>query len=143
MTALQDAESDSWSVRAAAGRRLAAHAAADDAARALHLLLLDGQDTAVTWATAEALLQRGDVLGLRLVLKALAVAANPNVPNWDASTMDEIYAAITGDPQWMSDDGALRRGAQLRELSSDADTSVAEEARRLLDEMRKPLHQQR
>lgn len=143
MTARQDAESDSWSVRAAAGRRLAAHAEADDAARVLHLLLLDGQDTAVTQATAEALLRRGDVLGLRLALKALAVAANPNVPDWDASTMDEIYAAITGDPRWMSDDGCVQLGAQLGELTSDADASVAEEARRLVVEMRKPLCQQR
>ena len=76
-------------MRAAAGRFLAAHAEVDDAARILHLLL-DGGDTAVTWATAEALLERGDVLGLRLVLKALAMAADPNVPDWDAATMDEI-----------------------------------------------------
>lgn len=88
-SAFQDAASKSWSVRAAAGRRLAAHAEVGDAARILDLLLLDGEDTAVTQETAEALLGRGDVLGLHLVLKALAVAADPDVPNWDASTMGD------------------------------------------------------
>ena len=138
-SAFQDAGSKSWTLRAAAGRCLAAHAEADDASRILHRLLLDGNDTAVTWETAEALLQRGDVLGLRLVLKALAVAADPNVPDWDASTMDEIDAAITSDPRWTTDDGWVRLGAQLLELTSDADVSA--EARRLLDRMRKPSSQ--
>lgn len=134
-SAFQDAESKSWSVRAAAGRCLAAHAEVHDAVRILHLLLLDGKDTAVTWATAEALLQRGDALGLRLVLKALAVAADPNVPDWDASTMDEIDAAITSDPRWTTHDGWVRLGAQLLELTSDADVSA--EATRLLDRIRR------
>lgn len=138
-SAFQDAESKSWAVRAAAGRCLAAHAEVDDAARILHLLLLDGTDTAVTQEAAEALLQRGDVLGLRLILKALAVAADPNVPDWDASTMDEINAAITSDPRWTTDDGWVRLTAQLLELTSDADVSV--EARRLLDRMRGPSSQ--
>ena len=134
-SAFQDAESESWSVRAAAGRALADHAEVDDAARILHLLLLDGRDTAVTQETAEALLQRGDVLGLRLVLKALAVAADPNVPDWDASTMDEIDAAITSDLRWTTEDGWVRLGAQLLELTADAE--VAEEANRLRDRMRR------
>jgi hypothetical protein len=68
------------------------------------------------------------------------VAADPNVANWDAATMDEIYAAIMGDPRWMSDDGSVRRSAQLLELTSDGDVSVVEEARRLLSRMCKPLH---
>lgn len=136
-SAFQDAEAKSWSVRAAAGQHLAAHAEVDGAARVLHLLLLDDQDTAVTQETAEALLQRGDVLGLRLVLKALAVAADPTAPDWDASTMDEISAAITGDPRWTTHDGWVRLGAQLRELTADADADVSEEARRLLDRMRR------
>lgn len=140
-SAFQDAESKSWSVRAAAGRCLAAHAEVDDATRILHLLLLDGQDTAVTQETAEALLRRGDVLGLRPVLKALAVAANPNVPDWDASTMDEIDAAVTRDPRWMTDDGWARLRTQLLELTSYADADVSEEAQRLLDRMRRPASQ--
>jgi len=140
-SAFQDAESKSWSVRAAAGRCLATHAEVDDAARILHLLLLDGQNTAVTQETAEALLQRGDVLGLRLVLKALAVAADPNVPDWDASTMDEIDAAITGDPRWTTHAGWARLGAQLLELTADADADVSEEAHRLLNRMRRSSSQ--
>jgi hypothetical protein len=137
-SAFQDAESKSWSARATAGRRLAAHAEVDDAARILHLLLLDGKDTAVTWETAEALLQRGDALGLRLVLKALTVATDSNAPGWDASTMDEIYAAITSDPRWTTDDGWVRLSAQLLELTSDTDVDVSVEARRLLDGIHRP-----
>jgi hypothetical protein len=140
-SAFQDAGSKSWSVRAAAGRCLAPHAEVDDAARILHRLLLDGKDTAVTQETAEALLQRGDVLGLRLVLKALAVAADPDVLDWDASTMDEIDAVITSDRLWTTDDGWIRLGAQLRELASDVDVDVSVEARRLLDRMRRPSGQ--
>lgn len=124
-------------MRAAAGRRLAAHAEVGDAARILDLLLLDGEDTAVTQETAEALLGRGDVLGLHLVLKALAVAADPDVPNWDASTMDEIGAAVACDPRWMTDDGRVELRMHLLALSSSADADVSVEAHRLLDRVRR------
>jgi hypothetical protein len=96
----------------------------------------------VLWQeTAEALLQRGDVLGLRLVLKALAVAADPNVPDRDASTMDGIDAVITGDPRWTTHAGWARLGAQLLELTADADADVSEEAHRLLNRMRRSSSQ--
>ena len=50
--------------------------------------------------------------------------------------MDEFDAAITGDPRWTTADGWVRLGAQLLELTADADADVSEEARRLLDRMR-------
>ncbi|MET9323685.1 hypothetical protein ABZX75_26410 [Streptomyces sp. NPDC003038] len=55
-------------------------------AEVLHRLLLDGRDTFVTQETAEAMLGRWDVLGLRMVLAALASA--------DDDTGDHLDAAI-------------------------------------------------
>lgn len=83
---LQGATSASWSVRAASGRRLAAVPEVPEVAEVLHRLLLDGRDTFVTQETAEAMLGRWDVLGLRMVLAALASA--------DDDTGDHLDAAI-------------------------------------------------
>ncbi|WP_326570234.1 hypothetical protein OIE69_02275 [Actinacidiphila glaucinigra] len=69
-TAVRDADSPDWSVRAAAGRRLAASDKVDEMADVIHRLLLDAQDTAVTQETAVALLARRDSIGLRRVLLA-------------------------------------------------------------------------
>ena len=135
---LREAKSPSWSIRAAAGCRLAADAEDKEVARVLNDLLLDGQDTAVTQQTTEALLRRNDVPGLRLVLAALAEASDTAVPDWDPSTMDEIYAAIWGDPRWMGDSSWAPVGAQLRELSLDADESVREMAMSLLSRVEPP-----
>lgn len=64
-------------------------------------LLLDPHDTAVTQETAEALLARGDTLGLRYVLLAMSRATVD-------STLDELSAAVDCIPDWMTDDGADR-----------------------------------
>ncbi|MER5777388.1 hypothetical protein ABT144_24480 [Streptomyces sp. NPDC002039] len=89
----------------------------------LHRLLLDGQNTAVTRETAEALLERGDICGLRMVLAALSSA--------DDGTSDYLDGAIN-DVCCQSEEGL----AQLEELSSvlvsDADDSISNEASRIL-----------
>ncbi|WP_411107681.1 hypothetical protein [Streptomyces sp. cmx-4-9] len=122
-SALQDARSASWSVRAAAGRRLAGSAEEAGVADVLHRLLLDSQNTAVTRETAEALLERGDICGLRMVLVALSSA--------DDGTSDYLDGAIN-DVCCQSEEGL----AQLKELSSvlvsDADDSISNEASRIL-----------
>ncbi|MFD4761059.1 hypothetical protein ACFWOJ_19880 [Streptomyces sp. NPDC058439] len=122
-SAVQDARSASWSVRAAAGRRLAS--AAEDArvADVLHRLLLDGQDTAVTQETAEALLERWDVCGLRMVLAALTSA--------DDETGDQLDAAIN-DVCCQSEEGLTRLEELSSTLVSDSDTSISDEASRIL-----------
>ncbi|MFB7864855.1 hypothetical protein [Streptomyces sp. NPDC056069] len=122
-TALRDARSTSWSLRADAGRRLANAAEDPEVAGVLHRLLLDGQDTAVTQETAEALLGRGDVCGLRLVLVARAVA--------DDDAGDHLAAALTNVFR-QSDAGCERLDTLASALVSDADPSVAEQARRVL-----------
>ncbi len=122
-SAVQNARSASWPVRAAAGRRLAGSAEDAGVAEVLLRLLLDGQDTAVTRETAEALLERGDVCGLRMVLAALSSA--------DDGTGDYLDGAIN-DVCCQSEEGL----AQLKELSSvlvsDADASISNEASRIL-----------
>lgn len=123
-SALRDARSASWSVRAAAGRRLAGAAEDAEAAGVLRRLLLDGQDTAVTQETAEALLGRGDVRGLRMVLAALAHA--------DDDTADQLDAAVF-DVFCRSAEGLARLEALASALVADADAAVREEAGRILD----------
>ncbi|MEU2183745.1 hypothetical protein [Streptomyces thermolilacinus] len=118
-----DAQSPSWAARAAAGRRLAAAAQDPDVVGLLHRLLLDGQDTAVTQETAEALLERWDVHGLRLVLAALAVA--------DDDTGDHLDGAL-GNVCHQSDEDLARLQALASVLVSDADPAVSREAREIL-----------
>lgn len=128
--ALRDAESASWSVRASAGRRLAAWADRDELGPVLERLLLDAHDTAVTQETACALLERKDLYGLRAVLSALARAEE----SW---TTDELAAVIDTDPRWMADvEETAELVAQLVSLSSDEDTATRNEALRLLRRVR-------
>ncbi|MFD4655784.1 hypothetical protein ACFWP2_09115 [Kitasatospora sp. NPDC058444] len=123
------ADSPSWSVRAAAGRRLAAVPQIEAVADVLHRLLLDVQDTAVTSETAVALLARGDLPGLRAVLAARAEAA-------DQGTADQLSAELDGDPRWMTGNGVAELIRQLQALTSDVDPGVRDEARRRLSLLR-------
>ncbi|WP_436995661.1 HEAT repeat domain-containing protein [Streptomyces sp. enrichment culture] len=118
-----DARSPSWAARAAAGRRLAAAAQDPGVAGLLLRLLLDDRDTAVTQETAEALLERWDVHGLRLVLAALAVA--------DDDTGDQLDGAL-GDVCHQSDEDLARLKALASALVPDADPAVRREARQIL-----------
>ncbi|MFD6825186.1 hypothetical protein ACFWC5_33250 [Streptomyces sp. NPDC060085] len=124
--ALRDAESDSWSCRAAAGRRFAAVAGSEEVAPVLERLLLDPHDTGVTQETAEALLQRGDLVGLRIVLAALSRAEA-----W--CTADQLDGEVFNHQSWMIANGRLDQFVQqLEALTADEDAGVREEASRLL-----------
>ncbi|MFF8840313.1 hypothetical protein [Streptomyces sp. NPDC015130] len=125
---LHDANSVSWAVRAAAGRRLAASADAAGAAEALRRLLLDEGDTAVTQTTAEALLERRDVVGLRLVLEALNVA--------DDDTADQLDDAITNICR-QSDRGVAQLEQFCRELAAEPAESIRNEASAILLQLRR------
>ncbi|MEV7420708.1 hypothetical protein [Streptomyces sp. NPDC089919] len=120
--AIAAAESTDWSVRAAAGRRLAAGARVEDVAEVLHRLLLDARDTGVTSETASALLARRDLAGLRLVLGARAVAS-------DQGTADQLEAELDCDPRWAAGQDGEELLAQLRTLAADRDPEVRSEAR--------------
>ncbi|MFG3142208.1 hypothetical protein ACGFZA_39075 [Streptomyces sp. NPDC048211] len=126
VTAIRDADSVSWSVRASAGRRLAASAELTGLTRVLHRLLLDNQDTGVIRETAEALLARGDVSGLRTVLAALARAAS-------ADALDQLSAAVDCNPLWTTVEGTARLVEQLQGLVADVDEGVRNEALKILE----------
>ncbi|MET9699542.1 hypothetical protein ABZY31_21815 [Streptomyces sp. NPDC006529] len=115
------AESPAWSVRAAAGRRLAAVTEIESVAGVLRRLLLDQQDTGVTSDTASALLARRDLAGLRLVLTARAVAPGDG-------TADQLDAELDCDPRWTGEEDSSELIAQLRTLASDQDPDVRSEA---------------
>ncbi|MFJ3226094.1 hypothetical protein ACIPJS_22425 [Streptomyces sp. NPDC086783] len=127
--AITGADSPEWSVRATAGRQLAAAALTDDVLAVVLRLLLDPDDTAVTQDTAEALLARGDGVGLRCVLLALSRATSP-------CTMDELGAALDCTPLWMTDEGTNRLTEHLRELATDPDAGVRTEAAGILGTLR-------
>ncbi|MFG3423809.1 hypothetical protein ACIBTZ_31370 [Micromonospora sp. NPDC049460] len=82
------ASSQDWSVRAQAGRQLARWAHRNDSGEVLLRLILDPHDTAVTDATSQALLQRNDAHGLRLIARALATAYN-------SEYADHLHDAVT------------------------------------------------
>ncbi|GGY54050.1 hypothetical protein GCM10010326_55360 [Streptomyces xanthochromogenes] len=119
--ALAEAESPAWSVRAAAGRRLAAAPRIEGVAGVLHRLLLDAQDTGATSDTAAALLARGDPAGLRAVLAALAVAS-------DQGTADQLAAELDRDPRWATGQDGDDLIARLRILAASGDPDVHNEA---------------
>ncbi|MDY0812670.1 hypothetical protein [Kitasatospora purpeofusca] len=128
-TAIRNADSPAWSVRAAAGRQLAVSDRLEEATDVIHRLLLDVQDTGVTQETAVALLEREDTIGLRRVLLARSCASE----TW---TAEEIQAALDCDPDWMTTEGADRLIKQYRELATDQDVGVRDEAQRLLARLR-------
>ena len=120
---LRLAGSSDYRDRADAGRALASFAEGPEAERPLRRLLLDADDTFVTRVTADALLRRGDAVGLAAVARALA-DADDNHADWLHTAVRDVFSiyaaerdaavrtceALTGDP-----DPSLRRGAaQLR-----------------------------
>ncbi|MER6678882.1 hypothetical protein [Streptomyces sp. NPDC000983] len=128
-TAIQNADSSAWSVRGTAGRQLAGSDRIEELADVIHRLLLDAQDTWVIQETAEALLERKDIIGLRCVLLAYSQAGN-----YDA--MDHLGAALDCNPEWMTTEGADRLIKQYRELTTDPDTGVRNEAQQTLAKLR-------
>ncbi|MFE7532351.1 hypothetical protein ACFU7Y_42655 [Kitasatospora sp. NPDC057542] len=128
-TAIRNADSPAWSVRAEAGRQLAGSDRIEDVADLLHRLLLDAQDTAVIQETAVALLERKDTIGLRCVLLAYSQACTND-------GVDEIGAALDCNPEWMTTEGADRLIKQYCELATDQDTGVRDEAQQLLARLR-------
>ncbi|MEU6273689.1 hypothetical protein ABZ871_14975 [Streptomyces populi] len=123
--ALRDSESESWSRRAAAGRQLAAWVEREEVGPVIERLLLDPHDTAVTQETAQALLERRYLVGLRAVLAALSRAEE-----W--STADQLDGEVLDYQSWMiADDRRDEFVDQLVGLAADQDEGVRDEALRL------------
>ncbi|MFJ3639268.1 hypothetical protein ACIPRD_05875 [Streptomyces sp. NPDC090108] len=127
--AKRNAEAPAWSVRGAAGRQLAGSDKIDEVADVLHRLLLDAQDTWVIQETAEALLERKDTIGLRYVLLAYSQAGTDDA-------VDHLGAALDCNPEWMTTQGADRLIKQCRELATDPDAGVRNEAQQILAKLR-------
>jgi hypothetical protein len=127
---VRDARAATWSVRAAAGRRLAMCAERPGLDEVLLCLLLDEGDTGVVQATADALLQRQDVHGLRLVLSAFSHSQRPSFP--EPSIMDHLYSSIVGDPRWRTRHGRGLLVGQLTQLLAAPEEPVRAQARQLL-----------
>jgi hypothetical protein len=98
-----------WETRAAEAKSLGRHAGTADADHRLLALLLDSEDTAVSQAAADALLERDDLTGLRLYVIAFGQAEedtrnklgdclyNDNGRRWDAVGLR--LPAFLDDPQ--------------------------------------------
>ncbi|MER5473581.1 hypothetical protein [Streptomyces sp. NPDC002685] len=128
-TAIRNADSPAWSLRVAAGRQLAVSDKIEEVADVIHRLLLDEQDTGVIQETAETLLARNDTVGLRFVLLAYSHAATNDA-------VDHLGAALDCNPEWMTTEGADRLIKQYRELATDQDSGVRDEAQQILARLR-------
>lgn len=131
---VRDADAVSYLVTIAAGRRLAAAADVPAVTEVLERLLLDDADTAVCQEIADALLQRRDIHGLRLVLAALAAANRPSFP--ESTIADHLYGAVASDPRWLAEQGPQELIEQFQELLHDPSEQVREQARSLLSGLR-------
>lgn len=109
------ASSPDWAVRARAARQLAARADHPDIAKLLLRLLLDREDTAVTDAAGQALLERNDLDGLRPIAHAVATAGDPEY-------LDHLHAAVT---QHLLPAGPVTKFHTLcSELACDPDPTI-------------------
>lgn len=95
-----DACSPNWAVRTAAGLRLAAAPDLGPVGDTLLGLILDQDNTGVTWEVARAVLARRDQAGLALVLRAAGRAgARADDPGMDGihhtELLDHRYGALS------------------------------------------------
>jgi hypothetical protein len=112
--------------RAAAGRRLASLAGRPDVDSLLHALLLHDEDTLVPFETAEALSERRDSVGTRILAKAVAEADHRDLPfHWILDAVGNVWM------QTFEDAATAQRLCAA--LIDDADSSVRTGARELLD----------
>jgi hypothetical protein len=87
----------SWDERAAAGEALAQHAGSDADTRLLELLL-DPEDTAVTFRTAAALLAQRTVEAFRLLVLA-AANTDDSHRDWIGDAVDEFIDQAHGEAE--------------------------------------------
>lgn len=119
--------SDVWSDRMNAGRELSAFAGTAEVDGELRRLLLDPDNTAVTDATARALL-RGDVAALRIFAAAWVLA--------DPETSDHLYGCLSEylyELSCATSEGRVRYRTTLRQLLAAPEQAVQAGARELLD----------
>jgi len=110
--------------RVVAGRCLASFADRHEAWDALLTLVLDPDDTAVTLATALALVRRHDLAGLRVIAAGLA-SADDNSQQYISDAVDRVLGIYASE---LSD--AI---GSCRALGEDADQHVRTGSMRLME----------
>ncbi|MDP9434931.1 MAG: hypothetical protein M3P93_06960 [Actinomycetota bacterium] len=113
-----------WEERAAEARRLGRQVRSADADRRLLDLLLDSDNTAVSQAAADALLEQDDARGLRVYVKAFGQA--------EEDTRNKLGDCLYDDSGSRWDAVALR----LPSLLADAEPEVSQGATVLAEHMR-------
>ncbi|WP_433163123.1 hypothetical protein [Kribbella sp. CA-247076] len=134
LTAL--ANSEDYHDRVDAGRALASFADAREARESLLRLVLDANDTFVTYATAEALLRRHDLAGLAIIAEALA-SADLQHRTYVGDAVAAVFTMFASERD--------RAVEACDELSLDASAQVRQgsaELRDMLTEIRPLLHPQ-
>lgn len=106
--------SPDWAVRSRAGQDLTGWAERRDVAELLLRLLLDEYDTAVTDSTGQALLNRNDIHGVRLIAKAITTA--------DDEYLDHLHATVANH---LTPTGPVTQFLGLcAELAQDPDLTI-------------------
>ncbi|MEV4823595.1 hypothetical protein [Micromonospora sp. NPDC049274] len=132
-TLLSLSESASWSDRGKAGSGLVAHVGEPTVDAAILRLLLDERDTAVTVATANALLARADLASWRMFVRGWAVATQrSSMTNY----VDHLYSCLNSAMYVASLDSgktARLKGLAERFTSDDHDETLKTAAREIRD----------
>ena len=124
------AESQSWQDRSRAGQELVAHIDKPMVDAVVLRLILDPKDTAVTTATADALLARGDLASWRIFVHAWAVAAE--MPT-ETNHIDHLVSCLNGAlyTASLNSEKVATMKKIVERLSSDDDERVKAAAREL------------
>lgn len=130
------AESQSWQGRSRAGQGLVARIGEPMVDAVVLQLVLDPKDTAVTTATADALLGRGDLASWRIFARAWTIAAK--MPT-ETNHIDHLVSCLNGAmyAASMNSETADTMMEIVGQLSADEDETVkpaAEELRNLVSE---------
>lgn len=130
------AESQAWQDRSRAGQGLVAHINEPTVDAVVLQLLLDAKDTAVTTATADALLTRGDLAAWQIFARAWAAARGMPSPT---NHIDHLYSCLNGAMYAvsMNSERAATMKSMVEQLSGDEDEgmdSVVAELRNLVFE---------
>lgn len=130
------AESESWQDRSRAGQGLVAYLGEPVTDGVILRLLMDAKDTAVTVATADALLARADLVSWRMFARGWAAAVEgTSMTNY----IDHLYSCLNGAMYVASLDAekaAALKGVVGQLLGDDDETvrSAAAELRNLVFE---------
>lgn len=129
--AVRAASSPDYTQRVQAAEELSQWADHNDVIPILRRLLLDRGDTTVTERTCQALLQRNDIHGIRLIAEVVTAASTPD-PNSDlyaSDYIDHLRDAVTG--HWWPTGPTPEYLDAAATLSTDPDPTISNGGREL------------